>query len=388
MTNPPAAKRPHLSCTTDDLPDPVESASPDIVSSSRQPESVSSINLVFTYKTPPTSDNIEFALHTIGDTKNTKHETIQALKALNGWARNNNHIFYNEFLELAGISRVLKFLMMPVNICVMRYVFSACTIIIWCTCGPNDLDIDTGQVMGRKFIERGGIHTMLLANEEYSGGNDRNVLGAVYSIWAVLNNVIYHSTEFDYIDKDKQHNLFDDALATLRLVNGTDDKTRVHGIIQIPLIKGLLMNTLMRLLVSPNSKLVADDFEGRDVFQLCINTMKDSNRQWAFEEIFWKSASYFFFYCFRGQLFSTKNNNDLKLVIPFYVEYIEKAPNEAFKTNAFDFLLEASDVIGREEVAKMPGLMITLGTILDRSSSNNIEAATEDMTKTLVKYLL
>ena len=87
-------------------------------------------------------------------------------------------------------------------------------------------------------------------------------------------------------------------------------------------------------------------------------------------------------------MFSTKNNNDLKLVISFYVEYIEKAPNEAFKSKAFDFLLEVSDVIGREEIAKMPGLMITLGTILDRSSSNNIEAATEDMTKTLVKYLL
>ena len=240
MTNPPAAKRPHLSCTTDDLPDPVESASPDIVSSSRQPESASSINLVFTYNTPPTSDNIEFALHTIGDTKNTntKHEILQALKDLNRWAKSSNHLFYNEFLELAGISRVLKFLMMPSNMSDMEYVFFACSIIIWFTRsrGPNDLDIDIAQVMGKKFIERGGIHTMLLANEEYSGGNDRNELRAVYSIWAVLNNVIYHSTEFDYIDKDKQHNLFDDALATLRLVNGTDDKTRVHGIIQLSLI--------------------------------------------------------------------------------------------------------------------------------------------------------
>lgn len=185
MTNPPAAKRPHLSCTTDDLPDPVESASPDIVSSSRQPESASSINLVFTCNTPPTSDNIEFALHTIGDTKNTntKHEILQSLQDLNRWAKNSNHIFYNEFLELAGISRVLKFLMMPSNISDTKHVFSACTIIINCTRGPNsDLDIDIAQVMRKKFIERGGIHTMLLANEEYSGGNDRNELRAVYSI--------------------------------------------------------------------------------------------------------------------------------------------------------------------------------------------------------------
>ncbi|OEU21040.1 hypothetical protein FRACYDRAFT_234668 [Fragilariopsis cylindrus CCMP1102] len=380
MTNPPEAKRPHLSCTTDDLPDPVESAS------------ASSINLVFTCDTPPTSDNIEFALHTIGDTKNTntKHDILQALQDLNRWARNNNHLFFNEFLELAGISRVLKFLMIPSNMSDMKYVFSACTIIINCTRGPNsDLDIDIAQVMGRKFIERGGIHTMLLANEEYSGGNDRNELSAVHSIWAVLNNVINYNAELDYIDKDKQHNLFDDAIATLRLVNDTDDKIRVHGMIQIPhKIKSLLLLVLMRLLVGSNSKLVADDLEGRDVFQIFINTMKDSNRQWEFEEEIWKITSYFFFSCFRRQLFPTKNNNDLKLAISFYVEYIEKAPNEAFKSKAFDFLLEVSDVIGREEITKMPGLMITLGTILDRSSSNNIEAATEDMTKTLVKYLL
>lgn len=371
---------------------PLNSASPDIVSSTRQPEPASSINLVSTCNTPPTSDNIEFALHTIGDTKNTntKHETIQALKDLNRWAKNNSHIFNNEFLELAGISRVLKFLMMPSNMSDMKYVISACTIIIWCTRGlSNDRDIDIAQVIGRKFVERGGIHTMLLANEEYGGGNDRNELRAVHSIWAVLNNVIYYNTEFDYIDKDKQHNLFDDAIATLRLVNDVDDKLRVHDIIQTPhKTKSLLLLVLMRLLVGPNSKLVADDFEGRDVFQICINTMKNSNRQWAFEEEIWKTASYFFFSCFRRQLFSTKNNNDLKLVISFYVEYIEKAPNEAFKCKAFDFLLEVSDVIGKEEIAKMPGLMITLGTILDRSSSNNIEAATEDMTKTLVKYLL
>jgi hypothetical protein len=354
-------------------------------------ESASPINLVLRC-TPPTSGNIESALHTIGDTKNTntKHEILQGLKDLNRWAHpsNNHHEFYIEFLELAGISRVLKFLMVPSNMSDMEYVFSACNIIIRCTLEPNDLNIDIALVMGKKFVERGGIHTMLLLNEEYRGGNDHDKLNAVYSIWAVLNNVIYHRTEFDDIDKDKQHNLFDDALATLRLVNGADDETRVQDETRVAHIKCLILNVLIRLLVGPNSKLVADDFEGRDVFQICIDTMIDSNRQWAFHEENWDRASYFFFYCFRGQFFPTQNNNDLKLVISFFVEYIEKAPNEAFKSNAFDFLLEASDVIGRDEIAKTPGLMITLGTILDSSSNNNIEAATEDMTKTLVKYLL
>jgi hypothetical protein len=76
----------------------------------------------------------------------------------------------------------------------------------------------------------------------------------------------------------------------------------------------------------------------------------------------------------------------------FYVEYIKKAPNAAFKSCAFDFLRIAGDdvtSIGKEEMAKTPGLVITLGAILDPSSNNrnNIEAATGDAANKLMKNL-
>jgi hypothetical protein len=292
-----------------------------------------SLNLVFTNNTPPTSGNIEYALHKIGDAKNayTKHEILQALNDLNGWAHhsNNPREFCNEFFELAGISRILKFLMVPSNMGDMEYVhLVGCTISNCIYRGQNDENRDTAERMAKKFVERGGVHTMLLANEDYSGGSESNTLMSVDSIWVVLGNVFSQKTVFDDIDKVKQLNILDDFLATLRLLNGTNNET------QVPRIKCQLLQVL-GFLICPNTKLVAGDFEGRDVFQTCIDGMTDSNRQWAFNEESWASASNAFAHCFNQKLFSTQNNNDLKLVVSFYVAYIEKAPNEAFKSGTF-----------------------------------------------------
>jgi hypothetical protein len=80
--------------------------------------------------------------------------------------------------------------------------------------------------MAKKFVERGGVHIMLLANEEYTGGSNIMKLEAVVeSIWAALTNVISKKTAFNVIKKDKRLNMLDDALATLRLLNGESNAT-------------------------------------------------------------------------------------------------------------------------------------------------------------------
>jgi hypothetical protein len=391
-TNPPEAKRPRLSINRSDSgshsnsaasshPHPVVSVSPDTASSSQLPP----VNLVFTDDTPPTSDNIESALHKIGDTKNhyTKHEILQALKDLERWANDDNdrRVFCTEFLELGGTSRILKFLMVPTNISDMEYVsIFSCIIMGFTYPGQNGENIDIALVMAKKFVERGGVHTMLLANEKYTGGNDDKKLRAVSSIWAVLENIGYHRVAFDELEKDKRLNLFDDALATLRLLNGANNETYV------PLIKRQILNFLANL-IHHDSKLVAGDYKGRGVFQTCIDAMKDTNRQWDFNENVWSTASKFFVHCFVQKLFSTENNDELKLVLSFYVEFIKKAPNKALKENAFGFLHNAVDVIGKEEMAKTPGLMSTLGVILDPSTNDTIEKDTKHMAKSLAKLL-
>ena len=79
----------------------------------------------------------------------------------------------------------------------------------------------------------------------------------------------------------------------------------------------------------------------------------------------------------------------------FFVEYIKKSTKRCIQIQVHSiFFVKAGDdvtgIIGKEEIAKTPGLVITLGgAIWDPSSnnSNNIEVATEDAAKKLRKNL-
>jgi hypothetical protein len=94
--------------------------------------------------------------------------------------------------------------------------------------------------------------------------------------------------------------------------------------------------------------------------------MKDSNRQLYYNQTNWSVSSRCFSRYFNRNLFSTQNNDELKLVISFYTESTKQAPNDARKENAFSFLRrEAGDLkIGKVEMSKTPGLMSTFGLVL------------------------
>ncbi|OEU07380.1 hypothetical protein FRACYDRAFT_251186 [Fragilariopsis cylindrus CCMP1102] len=385
--------------TASDDPHPV--VSPDTAISLSQPppdaELFSRITL-YTNDTIPSSDNIEFALSVVSD-KNTRkkytdHEIVQVLHDLVRWVSpsnnaNDHRIICKEFLDLGGISRVLKFLMVPSNMNDMEYVKFVCMILAHCAHkGNNGEDNDIAIEMAKKFVERGGIHTMLLANEEYNGGGDDIQLKAVKYIWATLTKILSHKIVLYELEKDKLLNLLDDALATLRLLNGVDDAAE-NARVREP--KTLIIYFIGILSCSQNTEsvLVAGDFEKRKVFQTCVDALKDSNRHWYYKKRIWSISSKTFINCYNLEFFSTNNNDDLKLIISFFIEYIKKAPNEAKKDLAFQFLQKAGGFIGMAEMAKTPGIMITLGLILDSSNNNyNLNAATELAAKNLLKTLL
>jgi hypothetical protein len=105
------------------------------------------------------------------------------------------------------------------------------------------------------------------------------------TFWDIFGNVVCHRViVYDEIEKDKQLNLLDDALATLRLLNSANNKTWV------PRIRHHIFRFLGQFLIRPNTKLVAGDFEGKDAFQTCVDAMKDSNRNWDFDEKVWNNA--------------------------------------------------------------------------------------------------
>ena len=388
-TNPSNTKRPRLSrsCknsnnTSIDLGVPL--AVPDTVSSLSQLPPMA-LSLSFNNDAPPTSDNIDSALHTIGVKKKyTDHEVSQSLRDLERWAfADINQEFKKEFMELGGIPRLLKFFNVSSNMADMERVDLVANIIALCTSYGYEDNGDTIDIVGRMteiFIERDVIHSMLLANEEYTGGNDSQELMAVCSIWNAFGNIVYNSVTA--INKDTIFRLIDDALATLRLLNVVKNKNMVHAI-QIRIIQ-----TVKFLVIKQNSVLInAGDFEAGNFFQTCLDALKTIDGRWGYNEKVWNNATRLFYHCIASNLFSTQSNDNLILVASFLVEYIKKAPNNACKAKAFLFLCQARDVIGKNEMMELPGLLITISGVLDPTASTDIEDVTKDDAKALMKKL-
>jgi hypothetical protein len=422
--NPPEAKRQHLSRTSrrrSSLNDATAASHPGpeltVVSSSRQTlgsidndndnnninQLVSNDDRVFKNDSSTTRTSsyknihdIESALCITSDTKQkyTRCEIVQALKDLRRWGRSNNRWgVFKELLELGGIPRLLEFL----TTCNARmfdteYIYLVSSIISSCTFIGNNIRNHNNEVVGeivaRNFVERDGISTMLRVNHNvYRGGSNLSTLKAIDSIWASLGNVISRKTVLDEIEKDQTLHIFDNAIATLRLLNTTtNDATWVPRIlIKIFSVLAFLSSC------SPDASLVAADCKGKNVFQTCFDAIKkDSIIYGDFNSQVWSVVSRFFINCYNRLFFAVTNGHDdlVKTIIPFYVEYVKIAPNEAFKEGAFGFLYSAGEVIGTSLMAEAPYLMTTLGRIIDSTSNDNIEHDTKLEAKKLLKYWL
>jgi hypothetical protein len=341
-------------------------------------------------------DGIESALCIVSDTKQkyTRYEILKALKDLRRWGRSNNRWdVFKELSELGGIPRLLKFLTTgKARMFDTEYIYLVSSIISSCTFIGNNIRNHNNEVVGeivaRKFVERGGISTMLRANHNvYRGGSKLSALKALDSIWASLGNVISRKTVLDKIEKDQTLSILDNAIATLRLLNcTTTDATWVPRIlIKIFSVLAFLSSC------SPDASLVAADCKGKHVFQTCFDAiMKDSVIYGDFNSQVWSVVSRFFINCYNRLFFAATNGHDdlVKTIIPFYIEYVKIAPNEAFKEGAFGLLFSAGEVIGKSLMAEAPYLMTTLGRIIDSTNNDNIEHDTKLEAKKILKYWL
>ena len=342
-------------------------------------------------------DGIDSVLCIISDTKQkyTRDETVQVLKDLRRRGRSNNRWdVFKELSELGGIPRLLKFLTTGnARMFDTEYIYLVSSIISSCTFIGNNIRNHNNEVVGeivaREFVERDGISTMLRANHNvYRGGSKLSTMKALDSIWASLGNVISRKNVLDEIEKDQTLRIFDNAIATLRLLNTTTtDATWVPRIlIKIFSVLAFLSSC------SPDTSLVAADCKRENVFRTCFDAiMKDSIIYGDFNSQVWSVVSRFFINCYNRLFFAaaTDGHDDLvEVIIPFYVEYVKIAPNEAFKEGAFGFLYSAGEVIGKSLMAEVPYLMTTLGRIIDSTSNDNIEHDTKLEAKKLLKYWL
>jgi hypothetical protein len=347
-------------------------------------------NFVLTSDTPPSSDNIKSALRVISsETKNKRdpNRVLQALSDLSRWAISQDRFFLNEFYDLSGIPRTLKFLLKDYNMADMVYLKYVGTIIGGCTYfGKNKVNLDIAEKMANTFIEKDGVVTMLLANEEYTGENNNYTkLRAVFSIWAALTNVVGRGQ----LNEDQVARVFDDAFATLALLNGADLHFSSRNII-VSRIRCDIFGTLGNLMIRSNNTtiLVVNNFFNRmDVFQICIDVMKLRNGQWNYNERFWSKISYFFFKCYDRNVVSRNDINSSKLIVTFCIEYIKQAPDSAVvEAGVFRLLYKASKILGKQGMVQSNGLLSTLGHIADYGN-DDVEERTKEEAKHFLKYL-
>jgi len=350
--------------------------------------------VVFKKELPATSDNIESALCIISDMnkKYTKQEILKSLKNLRRWAKSDDrYSFCNELLDLGGIPRFIKFLetgnaMADSDyICLVSSIISSCTFIRTGNSSPVYEEI--GEKIARKFVERGGVLTMLQANREfYRGGSKVSTMKALDSIWASIGNIISRKSVLDDIEKVQTLRIFDDAISTLRLLDSTTSDTTWGPRILVKVFSVLAFLSSC----SPDASLVAADCKGKDVFQTCVAAIKGFEEVGGgFDSQVWSTVSRFFVNCYNRLFFAINGHDDLvKTIIPFYVEYMKKAPNEAFEEGAFGFLCSAGEMIGKALMAETPGVMSRLGDIMDSNNNDDIKRVTKMEAKKLLKYLL
>ena len=206
---------------------------------------------------------------------------------------------------------------------------------------------------------------------------------AVRNTWAVLTYTAYHKIAVQRLDKNDALSIFDGATATMGLlVRVIDHETLVSQ------IQWNMFATLMNILnTSITDSFTADDFNGRNIFEKCVAALKRPDGIFKYNEKNWKQATRFFFCCYKRNILVT--NEDFAVLVPFFTAYIKKAPDEALLGQRVFYLLDkAIAVLGKQAVASSPGLIITLGNLLDSSSKNFTIERTKALAATLFKALL
>ena len=173
----------------------------------------------------------ELALCRIDDMeKSSKDEILCALEKLNTLAHSEyREDFFDTFMALGGIYRLLTFLTNPNNMDDKEYV--ALVYNVMCPFDENDFRIisdDGARKMAKQLVELNGIQTILLANKKYTDGNDIDILRAVKSIWGLLLEVVEFAS--DILDKEQALAVVDAALDTIPLLK--DVNNDAHRILE------------------------------------------------------------------------------------------------------------------------------------------------------------
>ena len=332
-----------------------------------------SILISITDDDSPSVDKIEQALCriSIGD----KDQIIGALEKLNTWAHSeDSEDFFDRFMALGGIYRLLTFLNNPNIMGDKEYVVLVCDVM--CPCdehGHLTISDDKIKKLAKQLIELNGIETILLANKKITGGNDIDELRAVKSIWGLLLDVVDFTP--DIVDKEQELAVVDAALDTIHLLKDANNDT--HRILLY--IFGALHNTMI------SGKVDESEVIEKDIIRKCLQALKTPEGNWNFDIYSWNAAYIFFGVAEKKHKGILSNNAHFNLFVSFCIELINRDPDNS--SGVFELLCKSTNAAGKSLTIKSTSIVAEMGKFLP-STNNDVSQDVKDSAQAFLKNLL
>ena len=374
MSESPEAKRQRLALADEHRSTAAAAAAP---TPPHVPSSDSSVVVAITDNDSPSVEKIEQALCCIGigdAEKSNKDEILGALEKLNTWAHSEDREdFFNTFVALDGIYRLLTFLNHPNNMDDKEYVVLVCDIM--CPCDEQDrliISDDGARKMAKQLVELNGIQTILLANKKYTDGNDIDKLRAVKSIWGLLWDVVEFAS--DVLDKEQALAVVDAALDTIHLLK--DANNDAHSIWR------RIFGTLEYVMDS--GKVDESEVLEKDIIQKCLQALKTAEGNWNYDRDSWNAAYNLFSVCEKKHKGILSNNAHFGLFVSFCIELINRDPGDSSKV--FKLLGKATEAAGKSVTINTTGIVAEMGKLLP-SANDDVPQDVKDNANKLLKKL-
>jgi hypothetical protein len=361
---------------------------------------------------------IETKLCTIGcSSKYSKNEIIQALNDLyslvnkdvnieNGVTFTSLNCYLYAFAELGMISRIILFLKNNINDA--SYCYHATELIHRYLYA--DYIVKSTDKLLSKFIQHGGIQILLLANDNYAKkGKTADQLRALENIWRTLTCTAWQlqskgEEATEVLEKNQCISIFESCTKTMNMLkndnNGVscnDGSTQPDGddsaCDSSHAIAGYMFKTLESFIES--KVITVNDTIGKNYFEGYVGfLMKDSERTSGDVGVrvgVWSEAARFFIACSEQKILSRGTKSDAKVLLHFCVGCNNKE-NYRFDYPSLSgptpirLLYEVSKIIGRKTLRETPGLMTTLGTLVD-SNTADVDQYTKDRTYRILAWL-
>jgi hypothetical protein len=274
----------------------------------------------------------------------------------------------------------------------------------------SSLDDISPNKLSNTFIQRGGIQILLLANDAYvKKGKTTSQLRALKSIWMTIFLFPYLQKEMEekestgLLDKNHYISIFESSIKTMNMLKNDNTGVSRNGEATQPdggdnacdslQVSEYIFRTLKFLIKLKG--ITVNDITGKNYFEGYVGfLMKDPERIKSNDFGVWFEATGFFISCFEQNILSKETKSDVKVLLPFCVECIKKCLGCNKKYNYYFFhsacpirlLRKVSKIIRRKTIRATPGLMTTLGTLVD-SNTTDVDQHTKDYIYRCLSYL-